>query len=198
MPHETWGAASDPINAAEVLQLDTHLAAVPGNGTVFDLGAGIGLSLAAAIHIRRPDVRVFSVDSGFHHDWDPDYTEDTIDWFPDDEQAALRENGTWRSLVCSAELEALPFREKSAHLIVSFAAASLYSETEATLLECQRVLDIGGAAVLGPIPAMNFRRWEAALGALPEARRFSAIRHDSLTVSTRQAPMDVYVATLKK
>jgi SAM-dependent methyltransferase len=197
MPHETWGTVSNPVQAINDLGLESRLASVPENGIAVDVGAGAGLSLAAAIYVARPDIRVVSVDTGFDIDWFPEYLDETVGSFSPNEESLLRASSDWQQCVVGFA-EELPVRTESADLVVSYAAVPLYTEYDASLQECHRILKLGGTAILGPLPVFLKQPWEKIVDAAADSGMFSAKNYLNRTVDTWQGPIKATVTHLIK
>jgi len=167
--HYTWGSASFPEKAAEELRLDTHLQRVPQGGIVADIGAGIGLSLEAAIHVRRPDIRTVAIDPGFSLDMNPllfrDNLEITVDRFSSPRRAILQNSPDWYTRCLAGYAEQLPIRSDSVDMVVSYATIPEYTHADLSLDESLRILKVGGLAVFGPMEEITHDRWEALISA---------------------------------
>jgi SAM-dependent methyltransferase len=160
---ETWGSVSFPPKSAAELELDDHLQRVPANGVVMDVGAGPGLSLGAAIQLKRPDLTVVAIDSGFMFGNDEEteqYRAHTIDAFSDEQQLKLAASNNWRNKRVAGVAEQLPVRSGVADLVVSYAAVPEYTFAEPSLEETIRVLKVGGLAVNGPMTEWGFKPWD--------------------------------------
>ena len=171
--HVSWGTSSYPPKGAGELQLDTYLPSVPQSGLVVDVGAGVALSLAAAIHVARPDVTILAVDPGFRElpaeEFD-DILDDTIECFDATKQSMLRASTVWRDRLLVGSAEALPIDSSSVDLMVSYAAVPEYAmNLEQVLSECARVLKVGATALHGPMRDGTFANWGRVLEAAKEA-----------------------------
>jgi SAM-dependent methyltransferase len=169
--HLRWGAISNPIEASSQLQIPEHLPDVPENGTVVDLGAGIGNTLASAIFIARPDLTVISVDAGYIVDEEEDYDiearEFILGCYTPDKRALLEADNTWLSRRLAGYAERVPLEDATADLVVSYAAVPGYSpDLEVAFDEIVRILKVGGVALNGPMGPYTLEKW----GELAEAR----------------------------
>jgi SAM-dependent methyltransferase len=166
----TWGSSSNPEIAAHQLKLDEHLAALPTEGIVFDIGAGIALSLAAAIHVRRSDLKIISVDPGFGFMSESELQRGldlTIGHFSPEQQLVLRGSQTWHRDRVATIAEDLTLDSNTADLVVSYAAIPEYTiDSAEAALEILRVLKIGGVAVNGPTREESFWYWDQILNEL--------------------------------
>ena len=175
---DSWGTASIPTKSAEELQLDAHLPSVPQEGTVVDVGAGIGLSLGASVYIRRPDLKIKSVDPGFAWLSEAELesaTEDVIAFLEPDQQASLRADKEWQRVRLEGIGENLPLDDASADLVVSYSAAPEYSyDYELTFQECLRVLKLGGLALHGPMHDWVFDEWDKIIKRASAERKVSS------------------------
>lgn len=160
----TWGAWTPPAMAAERLNVDHHLKAVPEGGTVVDVGAGIALSLSAYIYSVRPDVRIVPVDPGYgipDIEWElEDVRGATIEQFDEATQARLEASDEWYKHARSAPAEELPVDDSSVDLLLSHAAIPDYAtDPKLALEECVRVLKLGTVAAHGPMHRWAFEPW---------------------------------------
>ncbi len=166
--HYTWGTASEPEVAMRQLGIDDLLDSVPGNGLVVDIGAGIGLSLSAAIHVRRPDINVLNVDYGFRlgrSNWRLDEAiKETVGRFDEADCKLLQSSDRWYKHLISGYAERIPLKSGVASLVVSYACVPEYTlDHAAALQESVRVLRPGGLAVFGPMQHRSFSPWQEAV-----------------------------------
>lgn len=195
--HESWGTASYPELSTEQFRLDQVLWSVPERGTIVDIGAGIGLSLASAIHVRRPDIAVVNVDPGFSllgskQDFVNDLDE-TVGRFESKEQRLLATSGDWYKLLVAGFAEELPIRDESADMVVSYATIpdNTFNDGQA-LKESLRILKPGRFAIFGPIQNYIFKYWDTGVKQALAAGAISDyhVRPDTI-VDPRGQPIDV-------
>lgn len=172
---ETWGYFSSPDIAAAQLQLDYNLKQVPENGLVVDLGAGTGLSLAASINVRRPDIKVINIDPGYKLigrgmvDVEADVQQVIGDLGQRGE--ALNADQNWRRNRVAAYCEELPLASEIADMTISYAAVPEYASHGAALQEMVRVLKFGGVALNGPIAGWSIKSWMDCIAAYSKQHR---------------------------
>jgi len=201
--YDGWGTASVPTKSAEELRLDEHLPTIPINGTVVDVGAGVGLSLAASIHVRRPDLKIISVDPGFSWMGEEEFasaTQEVLGHFEPEQQAMLEADKAWQQTRIEGTGEEIPLEDERADLVVSYAATPEYSyDTELTLEECLRVLKLGGLALHGPMHDWAFRGWDNAIKETVEQGRVSSyISRLETIANAMHTPVDAYFTLLRK
>lgn len=189
--HETWGTASVPQIAAQQLQLAAHLEALPENGLVVDVGAGIGLSLESVIHTLRPDLNIIATDPGFSLDRSPESLgadlDETIDYFDSEEQKVLRESLSWRDKLVAGWAEELPLGNSTVDMVVSYATAPEYTVDDRIVFgETVRVLKVGGIALNGPVRSHIFPYWDKVLQEFAQSGEIShyAVRASTIAVHT--------------
>lgn len=163
-----WGSSSYPKEAAQQMKLAERLSSVPECGSVVDVGAGINLTLAAFIGVRRPDVKVMSIDPGYSGQFSERYSTDEldimIDTFEPCQQLWLRNSHEWRDTMIAGAAEHLPFADESVDMVVSYAVIPEHVwDTSAAVAEAMRILKVGSVAVFGPIRALYSEVWDEAL-----------------------------------
>lgn len=201
-----WGSSSIPSKVAEQLKLNAHLAKVPQDGLVVDVGAGVGFGMAAFIYLTRPDITVVSVDPGYVEDPNtPELVEGReiiINNGCEDERQRelLRSTDAWYSDMRHGFAEDLPIDSTSVDLLVSYAAIPEYAESpEQSLKECVRVLKLGTTALHGPMYEPSFEIWEALLGKAKQDGEVKEFRSEQQDIQVGSNNLQgVYFTALQK
>lgn len=177
-PGLRWGSASNPHEAAAQLNLMKHLEAVPLNGNVIDIGAGIGNSMEALLYIHRPDLRVISIDPGYvmqDGTGEAEAREEVIAYFKESDQEVLRSTNAWYANRFGVYAYELPFEDSSADLVLSYAAVPEYSSSREQSLgdihEALRVLKTGGTLLNGPMGEFIYEEWKGILEEMLKSRK---------------------------
>lgn len=201
--HMTWGTASVPEVARNILNVDENLNIVPENGTVVDLGAGIGLTLASLIKILRPDISTISLDLGYgrlqnRKDVESDLLI-TIEQYEPCQQIALKWQPSWYQKRISALMEKIPLEDNCADLVISYAAMPIYSRNPVLALsEATRIMKPGKTGVFGPMPEYEFEDWSENLDVARDNGIIQSWHYQKAEVPTPNGSHESYTTTIDK
>jgi len=206
---QTWGSYARTEQVDKTFDLFDRVDRLPQGATVLNLGSGWFLGVNAAMQLRRPDLNIIGVDSGYRllsisdeaHALDEGVRE-LYETMSESDRTALEADQRWRTNLVAGVVEQIPLATGSVDLL--FAHAVIPENTEPherafmwAFEEMSRVLKPGAQALLAPHWDTPDSVWGRTVAAAVEGGLFDSgeVSENPIYIPEIGHTLDAYMTT---